>query len=306
MRRVMLIQGAQESSFFPREKFNSDSGAIALVSEAQAFLRGVEVNGRPLLLYEYCAAKDKAEFSARYQIVAEHLLLFVWSHLLWTRLPANLRQEQEETALLGQSYGLWIAAFLGGLCEFPTAVRLITQRLLLCSAVSGDSILVRKHEGTIDFAYLEILCRKHGNVWLSAINHQRQCVISGMPEGIETILQTIRDIKGYERTRKINIGPPWHTPSLSLVAEKIEKAFRSFHELSDLTIPILCLNNDEKLMRIWKKEEVFSHMLGEITQRRNFLEIVRQLPGDVELVELPVHKNLFLTSTIHIIREEQH
>lgn len=306
MRRVVLVQGAQQSEFFPWKKFISDPEAIAMVLEAQRLIEGTHVDGQPLLLHTYCEScltKDRNNLSPRYRVVAEHILLFVWSHLLWTRFPP---QEKEGAVFLGQSYGLWIAAFLGGLRDFPTAVRLVTQRLLICSAVPGDSILVRKTDGIIDFESLESLCKKYGDVWLSAINHQCQCVISGASESIEAILQTIREMNGYRKTQEINIGPSWHTPKLAYAAEQVEQSFPSFDELSDLRIPVLCLDSNGKLIQVRKKEEVVGHMLAELTEPRNFLGMALQLPGNVELVELCVHEKPFLTSTVNIIREKQH
>ncbi|GEM_PF-3898706 len=304
MLRVMLVPGAQSSKYFPNteEKFRFDPEARALVSQAQTFLQGVEVDGQPLLLQGYCMVQNKNAFSARYQIVAEHMLIFIWSWALWERS----RQHAKITAFLGQSYGLWIAAFLGGLCDFETAVGMVKQRLLICTAVSGDSILIRKKEaGSIDFASLQKLCEQCGNVWLAAINHQEQGVVSGTPEGIAKIKEVLEKQGIYKPIDSMRVGPPWHTLLLMQAAEKVKKNLPPASKLSNLAISICCLNKDGKLVEVWEKEEVVHHMLEELTQPRNFLEMVRQLPLDTEYAELVVHKNPYLTTTVQIIRDGQ-
>lgn len=279
-----------------------DPEAAALVSRAQALLQDVKIDGHPLLLHEYCAAENKTTFSARYQIAAEHMLIFVWSWALWDRF----RQDIEITAFLGQSYGLWIAAFLGGLCDFETAVGMVEQRLCICTTVPGHSILIRRKEaGSIDFSSLRELCKQCGNVWLAAINHQEQGVISGTPEGIAEIKEALKKEGIYKPFDSMKFGPSWHTPELIGAAEKVKENFPPVSRLSNLTIPILCLNKNGKLVEVWEKEEVVRHMLEELTEPRSFLEMVRQLPPHTEYDELVVHERPYLTTTVKRIREEQ-
>ena len=103
----------------------------------------------------------------------------------------------------------------------------------------------------------------------------------------------------------MKFGTSWHTELLKEAALQIEKGFPPLDKLSDLATPLLCLNKDGKLAEVREKGIVIRLMRAELTEPRNFLEMVRQLPADTEYSELVVHQKPYLTTTVNIIRQEQ-
>ncbi|OHA62782.1 MAG: hypothetical protein A3E07_03530 [Candidatus Wildermuthbacteria bacterium RIFCSPHIGHO2_12_FULL_45_9] len=215
--------------------------------------------------------------------------------------------------------GVWIAAFAGGLCDYPTWLKITAARAIHCAPIEGNTIVIRSKQrdknppnqntDDIGLSYLAALCeelRRSGEqVWVSVINDpRRQVLISGTPSGIAKVSNSLEGLQNPNRDiAEINLGPPWHTQLLAPARAEIAKAFPPASSLYHLSVPLLVLNKRGRLRQIRKPEEVIAAMLHELTEPFNYFRMASQLPP-VELHEVSVVGRPFLQKLTRQINPE--
>ena len=140
----------------------------------------------PLLevLYPDCQKKKAAELLQRADY--SHSALFALEYAL-----AQLWQSWgiEPDILLGHGVGEYAAACIAGVFGFEDGIRLATTRGLLIQSYSeGERVVVHASESEI----LPLLDQYAGRVAITAINGPRNVVLSGVPEGMRTLIGSLQ------------------------------------------------------------------------------------------------------------------
>jgi amino acid adenylation domain-containing protein/non-ribosomal peptide synthase protein (TIGR01720 family) len=125
-------------------------------------------------------------------------------------------------AVMGHSVGAYAAAHAAGVFELEEGLKLIAQRARLIQSRSGKGrmAVVLADEARVAAA----IHPHHGQVSIAAVNGPRNTVISGEPELIQTILESLKT-EGIV-TQALPSSRAFHSPFMDPVLDPFEQAAR--------------------------------------------------------------------------------
>lgn len=139
--------------------------------------------------------------------------LYVISAILTDLLKA---QGQVPAAVAGHSLGEYAALYAAGVFDFATGLRLVKRRAELMEEASGGKMVA-----LVGFnrAALETAVAAETGVVLANDNHADQVVISGHPDGIDTVLGQIK----VKRALPLNVSGAFHSPFMADAAHEFNQ-----------------------------------------------------------------------------------
>jgi [acyl-carrier-protein] S-malonyltransferase len=189
--------------------------------------------------------------------------LYVISAILTDLLKA---QGQAPAAVAGHSLGEYAALYAAGVFDFATGLRLVKRRAQLMEEASGGKMVA-----LVGFnrAALETAVADEASVVLANDNHADQVVISGHPEGIDTILGQLK----VKRALPLNVSGAFHSPFMADAAHE-------FNQLIDVVrfqpakIPVLSNveptpTTDPDVLQ----EQLMKQMIGPVRWREISLQL---------------------------------
>jgi [acyl-carrier-protein] S-malonyltransferase len=189
--------------------------------------------------------------------------LYVISAILTDLLKA---QGQVPAAVAGHSLGEYAALYAAGVFDFATGLRLVKRRAELMEEASGGKMVA-----LVGFnrAALETAVAAEASVVLANDNHADQVVISGHPEGIDTILGQLK----VKRALPLNVSGAFHSPFMADAAHE-------FNQLIDVVrfqpakIPVLSNveptpTTDPDVLQ----EQLMKQMIGPVRWREISLQL---------------------------------
>ncbi len=125
----------------------------------------------------------------------------------------------QPTAVIGYSFGEYVAATVAGILDLPDAVRLICARCeLLARAPSGAMAAVQAAPPDVE-RYLAT------DTWIAAFNGTAHTVIAGKPDSVARSIVALSDA-GYA-SRRLPAAHALHSPLVESVRPELEAVFRS-------------------------------------------------------------------------------
>ena len=123
------------------------------------------------------------------------------------------------TVVAGHSLGEYSAMVAAGMLDVPTAIRLVSARGRAMAAAA------RHRDGTMGAVVglpaeqVQELCRTAPAqpVVVANVNSPRQLVISGVPEGVDTVLAAAQQA-GALRAKRLRVGGAYHSPLMAPAA----------------------------------------------------------------------------------------
>jgi [acyl-carrier-protein] S-malonyltransferase len=189
--------------------------------------------------------------------------LYVISAILTDLLKA---QGQVPAAVAGHSLGEYAALYAAGVFDFATGLRLVKRRAELMEEASGGKMVA-----LVGFnrAALETAVAAEAGVVLANDNHADQVVISGHPDGIDTVLRQIK----VKRALPLNVSGAFHSPFMADAAQE-------FNQLIDVVrfqpaqIPVLSNveptpTTDPDVLQ----EQLMKQMIGPVRWREISLQL---------------------------------
>lgn len=118
---------------------------------------------------------------------------------------------QQPDVVAGHSLGEYVALYAAGVFDFATGVTLVKRRAELMDGASDGMMAALIG---CDRDQLEQQIQQTPGVVLANDNNAAQVVISGTPEAVEAILNTVK----AKRTVKLNVSGAFHSPLMKTAA----------------------------------------------------------------------------------------
>lgn len=192
---------------------------------------------------------------------------------------ADLMQERghQPHLVAGHSLGEYVALYAAGVFDFATGLALVKRRAEFMDEAAGGQMAALIG---FDREQLAAQLAQTPNVVLANDNSDAQVVISGTPEGVETVIANIK----VKRALKLNVSGPFHSPLMAPAAAEFQKALESV-PFTDAKVPVI--SNVEPTPATAAevlKERLSQQMTGSVRWR----EISAQLPkeGIEKVVEI--------------------
>ncbi|MFE7497549.1 SDR family NAD(P)-dependent oxidoreductase [Streptomyces albidoflavus] len=132
-----------------------------------------------------------------------------------TRLWASWNVRPD--ALIGHSIGEIVAATVSGVFDLPSAARLVVCRgELLARTPNGRMIAV-----SMSRTQAEAFLSKHSEVWVSAENGPRACVLSGTSAAIGRVVDELSALG--QRSVELEVNRAFHTPLTQDAADELSR-----------------------------------------------------------------------------------
>jgi [acyl-carrier-protein] S-malonyltransferase len=130
---------------------------------------------------------------------------------------ANLMQAkgQQPDAVAGHSLGEYVALYAAGVFDFATGVTLVKRRAELMDSASDGMMAALLG---CDRDQLDQQIQQTPGVVLANDNNAAQVVISGTPEAVDTILNTVK----AKRAVKLNVSGAFHSPLMKEAAAEFQ------------------------------------------------------------------------------------
>ena len=192
--------------------------------------------------------------------------LYVIECALADLLVAEGRQPD---VVAGHSLGEYSALYVAGVFDFESGLRLVKKRAELMSQASSGAMAAfmgfKRDELDAKIAETE-------GVVLANDNNPGQVVISGTPEAVETVMNSVK----AKKTVKLNVGGAFHSPLMADAAEEFEEVLAAV-AFQDAKVPVMSNvdpspeTNADKL-----KERLRQQMTGSVRWREISLSLPEQ------------------------------
>jgi len=200
--------------------------------------------------------------------------LFVVESILAAEM---LNNSKEPNVVAGHSLGEYVALHVAGVFDFETGLKLVKRRAELMDTASGGEMVA-----LIGFKRdeLEAVLEQTPNVVLANDNSAVQAVISGSPEGVETVLSQVKAKKKV----KLNVSGAFHSHLMNPVAGQFNEVLEKV-DFAEAKIPVL--SNVEPTAAT-DAATLKRRLLQQMTQGVRWREICLQLPelGIEKVVEI--------------------
>mgnify|MGYP001794207016 CR=1 FL=1 len=142
-----------------------------------------------------------------------------------------ITQGQKPDVVAGHSLGEYSALYVAGVFDFVSGLKLVQRRAALMSEASEGTMAAlmgfKRDELDAKIAETE-------GVVLANDNNSGQVVISGTPEGVDTIIETVKT----KRAVKLNVSGAFHSPLMAAAAAAFESVLSEV-AFNDATIPVM-------------------------------------------------------------------
>jgi len=135
--------------------------------------------------------------------------LYVIEGILTDRLK---EKGQSPSAVAGHSLGEYVALYAAGVFDFATGLALVKRRSELMAAASDGMMAA-----LLGFDMEELTAKLNATpgVVLANDNNPNQVVISGTPEAVEAVMDSVK----AKRAVKLNVSGAFHSPLMAEAAE---------------------------------------------------------------------------------------
>jgi [acyl-carrier-protein] S-malonyltransferase len=124
-------------------------------------------------------------------------------------------QGHQPDLVAGHSLGEYVALYVAGVFDFATGVNLVKQRAELMANASDGMMAALIG---FDRDQLDQQIQQTPGVVLANDNNAGQVVISGTPEGVESVMGSVKS----KRAVKLNVSGAFHSPLMQESAEKFQ------------------------------------------------------------------------------------
>ncbi|WP_009633740.1 ACP S-malonyltransferase [Synechocystis sp. PCC 7509] len=177
----------------------------------------------------------------------------------------------------GHSLGEYTALYVAGVFDWATGLRLVKARAELMDNAAGGKMVALIG---FDRQQLQEKIAQTPDVVLANDNSEAQVVISGTPEGVETLLSQIK----VKRAVPLNVSGAFHSPLMAQAASQFQEILAPI-QFNNATIPVMSNvdpipSTDAEIL----KERLIKQMTGSVRWR----EISEQLltEGIEKVVEI--------------------
>lgn len=143
--------------------------------------------------------------------------------MLARSLPPNL--------VAGHSLGEYVALHVAGVFDFETGLNLVKKRAELMNNTAGGQMAALIG---FDQKQLEEQLQQTSDVVLANDNSSAQVVISGTPEAVETILNTVK----AKRAVKLNVSGAFHSPLMQSASTEFQQILESV-KFAEAKVPVI-------------------------------------------------------------------
>ncbi len=200
--------------------------------------------------------------------------LFVIESILAAEM---LNNSEPPNLVAGHSLGEYVALHVAGVFDFETGLKLVKRRAELMDTASGGEMVA-----LIGFKrdILEAVLEQTPNVVLANDNSPVQVVISGSPEGVETVLSQVKAKKKV----KLNVSGAFHSHLMNPVAGEFNEVLEKV-DFAEAKIPVL---SNVEPTAITDAGMLKKRLLQQMTMGVRWREISLQLPelGIEKVVEI--------------------
>ena len=177
----------------------------------------------------------------------------------------------------GHSLGECVALYAAEAFDFESGLRLVKKRAKLMNDAEGGKMAALMK---FDRQQLTEALDNTDNVVLANDNSDAQVVISGTPEGVETILSQVK----AKRTIALNVSGAFHSPLMQSAAEQFLEVLDSI-EFQEAKIPVMSNvdpnpTSDSRVL----KDRLMQQMTGSVRWRETMLQFSKL--GVEEIVEV--------------------
>ncbi|MGB3535128.1 MAG: ACP S-malonyltransferase [Microcoleaceae cyanobacterium] len=169
----------------------------------------------------------------------------------------------------GHSLGEYVALYAARVFDFETGLKLVKRRAELMDKAAGGQMAA-----LIGFdreQLLEQLQQTEGVV-LANDNSSAQVVISGTPEGVDTIIANVKT----KRAVKLNVSGAFHSPMMAEAATEFEQVLNDV-DFKDAQVPVL--SNVEPIPTTEAaqlKQRLLAQMTGSVRWRETCMALQEQ------------------------------
>jgi [acyl-carrier-protein] S-malonyltransferase len=167
----------------------------------------------------------------------------------------------------GHSLGEYVALYAARVFDFESGLRLVKQRAQLMDAAAGGKMAALMK---FDRALLEAEIAATDNVVLANDNSPEQVVISGSPEGVDTILNRVK----AKRAVPLKVSGAFHSPMMADAAQQFAAVLETI-PFAEARVPVL--SNVEPQPTV-AGEVLKERLVGQMTGSVRWREIMLQLP----------------------------
>jgi [acyl-carrier-protein] S-malonyltransferase len=167
----------------------------------------------------------------------------------------------------GHSLGEYVALYAARVFDFESGLRLVKQRAQLMDAAAGGKMAALMK---FDRALLEAEIAATDNVVLANDNSPEQVVISGSPEGVDTILNRVK----AKRAVPLKVSGAFHSPMMADAAQQFAAVLETI-PYAEARVPVL--SNVEPQPTV-AGEVLKERLVGQMTGSVRWREIMLQLP----------------------------
>jgi [acyl-carrier-protein] S-malonyltransferase len=189
-----------------------------------------------------------------------------------------LRQKgQQPDVVAGHSLGEYIALYAAGVFDWGAGLSMVKRRAELMDSAAGGKMAAFIN---FDREQLETALTETPGVVLANDNSPAQVVISGTPEGVETVMSQVK----AKRAIPLNVSGAFHSPFMADAAAEFEQVLDSV-EFRNATVPVL--SNVEPVPAIDAavlKQRLTKQMTGSVRWREISLALPEQ--GIEKVVEI--------------------
>lgn len=219
--------------------------------------------------------------------------IFAFEYALFSLLEDHGISAQ---AVMGHSIGEFAAACCAGILTFDDAVKLVATRggLMQTMPSGGKMAVVFTDEQSI-----EPLLPDYPGISIAAINSNKQTVISGRPDQVETLVNyfTQQNI----RTRYLNVSHAFHSPDMAGMLDEFEQLTQSIPHYKTQKTFVSCLKlNQQPDSRYWVDHVIspvrFREGLHQFRQHCNLILEIGPAPHLSAIIRMDD-----LSQTIHCI-----
>ncbi len=130
------------------------------------------------------------------------------------------------TVFAGHSLGEYTAVHAAGFLSFEDGLKIVRKRGLLMRDCDPEQKGTMAAIIGIDADDIAAVCEDVGNVFPANVNSPSQVVISGEKIRVQQAMDRLKE-KGAKKTVILNVGGPFHSPSMKNAAEELKEALES-------------------------------------------------------------------------------
>ncbi|MBW4560576.1 MAG: ACP S-malonyltransferase [Mojavia pulchra JT2-VF2] len=258
--------------------------------------QGSQVTGMGIDLLDIASARDKfaqAEAILGWSVTeicqsdAEQLSRTLYTqpslYVVESILADLIRERGHQPDLVaGHSLGEYIALYIAGVFDWSVGLHLVKRRAELMNSVSGGMMAALMN---FEREQLEMVIAQTPDVVLANDNSPAQVVISGSPEGVQTVLSQVK----AKRAIPLKVSGAFHSPLIAAAATEFQEVLESV-QFQTATVPVL--SNVEPVPTVDAevlKQRLIKQMTGSVRWREislffpdNGIERVVEIgPGNV-------------------------